>query len=211
MHPQEGVIVRAPVKTTPAAISRILKDKESWLKKQMVELAGLCPRREYTQGDVIPVLGSPYTLRLFELSGSVPRIQWSGRYIDVYQNFAGEARDRDAVRSCLVSLLRAKAKTWFPKRVELLNSKFFGFPVKRITVKDQTRILGSCSSLGNLNFCWRLIMAPEEVADYVIIHELAHLKEMNHSKDFWLLVEKACPEYRGRLAWLKRMGRSLYI
>ena len=83
--------------------------------------------------------------------------------------------------------------------------------LNRITVKGQTTILGSCSSRGNLNFTWRLLLAPLPVVDYVIIHELAHLLEMNHTPRFWQVVEGACPEYRRHLAWLRDMSATLYI
>lgn len=79
----------------------------------------------------------------------------------------------------------------------------------RIAVKDQKTRWGSCSSKGNLNFNWRLILAPEEVLDYVVVHELAHRREMNHSQQFWQLVESVLPDYRQRKRWLKENGDRL--
>ncbi|MGI6366146.1 MAG: M48 family metallopeptidase [Bacillota bacterium] len=96
-------------------------------------------------------------------------------------------------------------------RVAELNRLHFQHKLNRITVKGQTTILGSCSSRGNLNFTWRLLLAPLPVVDYVIIHELAHLLEMNHTPRFWQVVEGACPEYRRHLAWLRDMSATLYI
>jgi predicted metal-dependent hydrolase len=80
-----------------------------------------------------------------------------------------------------------------------------------LTIKDQRTRWGSCSTQGNLNFSWRLIMAPKEVLDYVVVHELAHLVHMDHSKKFWNVVEKYMPDYRRRLRWLKDNGISLRI
>ena len=74
----------------------------------------------------------------------------------------------------------------------------------KITIRDQDSRWGSCSSKGNLNFSWRLIKAPQLVLEYVIIHELAHIKHMDHSKKFWQLVEIYDPEYREHRHWLKR-------
>lgn len=79
----------------------------------------------------------------------------------------------------------------------------------RITIRDQKTRWGSCSTKGNLNFNWRLILAPEEVLDYVVVHELAHRKEMNHSERFWREVEKILPDYRSRRLWLKQNGSIL--
>lgn len=73
----------------------------------------------------------------------------------------------------------------------------------RICIKDQRTLWGSCSGKKNLNFNWRLAAAPPEALDYVVIHELCHLREMNHSKRFWALVGAACPDYKARRRWLR--------
>ena len=80
----------------------------------------------------------------------------------------------------------------------------------RISIREQKTRWGSCSSKGNLNFNWRLILAPENVLDYVVVHELAHLREMNHSKAFYAIVESALPDYRGARKWLREHGDSLW-
>lgn len=74
----------------------------------------------------------------------------------------------------------------------------YGFEYKRVSIKDQKTMWGSCSKKGNLNFNWRLVQLPPELADYVIVHELCHLKELNHSKQFWSLVALSIPEYAQR-------------
>ncbi len=79
-----------------------------------------------------------------------------------------------------------------------------------IRIKDQRSRWGSCSSKGNLNFNWRIVMAPEPVCDYVIIHELCHLVFMDHSMNFWNLVKSICPEYQQYKKWLKENGKQLY-
>jgi len=78
-----------------------------------------------------------------------------------------------------------------------------GVGYRRISIKAQRTRWGSCSRLGHLNFNWRLILAPQEVLDYVVIHELCHLIEMNHSKQFWKHVSQWCPEHKERRRWLK--------
>ncbi len=81
--------------------------------------------------------------------------------------------------------------------------------VKRVSIKDQRSLWGSCSEVGNLNFNWRVILAPPEVLDYLVIHELAHLREMNHSTRFWAHVSEHCAEYKARRRWLRENARRL--
>lgn len=79
-----------------------------------------------------------------------------------------------------------------------------------IRVKSQKTLWGSCAPSGDLNFNWRLTLAPPEVLDYVVIHELAHRLEMNHSRRFWTHVERLCPEYRERRRWLRKNSQALF-
>ena len=88
-------------------------------------------------------------------------------------------------------------------RVEFYR-KQIGKPVNSIRIKDVRSRWGSCSSKANLNFNWRLVLAPMEVLDYVVVHEMCHLKEMNHSKAFWDLVGEILPDYQKQREWLKR-------
>ena len=85
-----------------------------------------------------------------------------------------------------------------------------GIPARKIAVRDTTSRWGSCSAKGHLSFSWRLIMAPPLVLDYLAAHEVAHLKEMNHSHRFWALTHKLCPATLEAEAWLKRHGAGLH-
>lgn len=90
-----------------------------------------------------------------------------------------------------------KAKKIFPERVEYY-AQIMGISYGRITIREQKTRWGSCSSKGNLNFNWKLTLMPMEILDYVVVHELAHRREMNHSKAFWRIVEQVLPDYRER-------------
>ncbi len=96
----------------------------------------------------------------------------------------------------------------FPPRVAAWAARL-GVRYGRITVRAQHTRWGSCSSKGNLNFNCLLMLCPEEVQDYVIVHELCHRREMNHSPRFWALVESVLPDYERRRAWLKKNGAAL--
>lgn len=104
--------------------------------------------------------------------------------------------------------LADKALEIIPKRVEYY-AKIMGVSYGRITIRNQVSRWGSCSAKGNLNFNCLLMLCPAEVIDYVVVHELCHIKEMNHSKRFRELVERFCPEYEQHKRWLKEHGNEL--
>ncbi len=104
--------------------------------------------------------------------------------------------------------LTNKARAVIPKRVADF-ADIIGVNYGRITIRAQVTRYGSCSAKGNLNFNCLLMLAPREVLDYVVVHELCHLKEMNHSKKFWDIVGSYCPEYKEHKMWLKENGHKL--
>lgn len=104
--------------------------------------------------------------------------------------------------------LAQQARDYIPKRVEYY-APLVGVDYGRITIRNQRTRWGSCSSKGNLNFNCLLMLAPEEILDYIVVHELCHRKQMNHSKAFWAEVEKILPDYKNCEKWLKENGRQL--
>ena len=104
--------------------------------------------------------------------------------------------------------LRERAKSVLAQRTAYF-ARQVGVTYGRITVRDQKTRWGSCSQTGNLNFNFRLILAPSEVLDYVVVHELCHRRQMNHSAQFWQEVAQVLPDYRERKAWLTENGWRL--
>lgn len=90
-------------------------------------------------------------------------------------------------------------------------SKILNVFPKKLQIKDQKSSWGTCSSLGNIYLNYRILLAPSYILDYVIIHELCHLRHMDHSKEFWNLVESICPNYLNYKKWLKENGYTLDI
>lgn len=102
-----------------------------------------------------------------------------------------------------------KALAVFSGRIAYYAS-LMGVTYGRVTIREQKTRWGSCSAQGNLNFNWRLIFAPLEVLDYVVVHELAHRKEMNHSRDFYALISSILPDYIKPKKWLHDHGQNLW-
>lgn len=120
-----------------------------------------------------------------------------------------ESRRQTEAASALKQWLHSRASEEIGRRTAQLSSEM-GVSYNQIRIKDTKTRWGSCSSKKNLNFNFRLIMAPEAVMDYVIIHELCHLKHMNHSNEFWSAVADYMPEYETYKNWLKENGGELY-
>lgn len=102
---------------------------------------------------------------------------------------------------------RERARGILSEKCRIYAEKM-GVSYQRITVREQKTRWGSCSARGNLNFNWKLVLMPEEIQDYLVVHELAHRIEMNHSPAFWVVVEKELPDYRARREWLKKNGAN---
>lgn len=113
-------------------------------------------------------------------------------------------------RAGLEKRYREAAKEYFTKRADYYAS-LLGATYERIRIAEQKTRWGSCSSKGTLSFNWKLMLAPPKVLDYVVIHEVCHLKEMNHSPRFWKLVEEFMPDYKEYRKWLKENGNTLQL
>ena len=114
----------------------------------------------------------------------------------------GEVKGELDLRVRIEGALRSQAEAEIPGRV-YAYAKLMGVAPRRVTIRGQRTRWGSCSAKGNLSLNWRLVQVPEEVRDYVVIHELCHLRQMNHSSRFWDLVRSVCPNYREHEVWLR--------
>ncbi len=118
------------------------------------------------------------------------------------------APDPSDLRPVLRAALRRLAEAELPPRVHLYAERH-GFTVRRITIRDQRSRWGSCSPRATLSLNWRLVQLPDAVRDYIVLHELAHLRHLNHSARFWAEVERICPGYTEAEAWIRRHGREI--
>ncbi|MBK5933277.1 M48 family metallopeptidase [Rhodovulum imhoffii] len=171
-----------------------LRDKESWIREH---LRARPAELRVGIGAEIPVEG--VVLRLVPGTGHAAVRRGPGR-LEVPAAQAG-AR----VRAYLKTLARERLSAAVTRHADHL-----GAVPGRLTLRDTRSRWGSCSSRGDLMFSWRLVMAPPAVLDYVAAHEVAHLKEMNHSPAFWALVARLCPDHAEHRIWLRENGAGLY-
>ena len=121
-----------------------------------------------------------------------------------------EAEDKDPELLKLKKKYKSSCRRIFDEKA-MYYKAFTGGAYNTIRIGDQRSRWGSCSSNGTLSFNWRLILAPPEILDYVVIHELCHLTHMNHSKAFWELVESVDPDYKEHERWLRENGDTLTL
>ena len=171
---------------------RFLTSKRGWIASRLEALPRPVP---FVEGVIVPVLGVPHQI-CREFDSSAPPVAISNGEIRVRgdpTHLARRVRDH----------LMAVAEREVVQRARCLAARVGRKPA-RVSVRDTKSRWGSCSSRGNLSFCWRLIFVPEPVLDYVVAHEVAHLVEMNHGPRFWSLVESLAPNSAAARSWLKR-------
>ena len=208
------LIVRAPKYTPNFVIKIAVQKRTEWIQKnqkKMREKIKNSPtggKKRFVDNEKFLVLGQIYKLKVVSDS-RVPLAldKNTGKFllaVDFYH-------DEKGARELFVKWYKHRALEIILPCVGKFARKYNLHQYNKIRIASARTRWGSCSSEGNLNFSWRLVMAPEEVIDYVVIHELAHLKERNHGAQFWALVEKMCPEYKERKKWLKDSGYMLDI
>ncbi len=173
------------------------EQKAAWVERR---LDLVLPRVPFTDGADVPFLGAPLCIRRIDEPGVAAR------------RVAGELLvpgREDTLSGRVGRWYRGEARREIVARAHDTAARL-GRRTGRITVRDQRSRWGSCSGNGNLNFSWRLILAPVSVLDYVVAHEVANLAEMNHGARFWRHVGQLCAEPKAARAWLRSRGASLH-
>ena len=192
------LIVKAPMKTSIDFINQLIEKKKIWIEKTLN--AVLLKKREpkkIESGEIFYSFGIQYPLEIIENVDFAIRFE-KGKFL---------------LSSDCVQFGKKYFELWYKKQANHYLKKrtfefaqLYNFNVKLVKISSADRRWGSCSSSGNINLSWRLMMAPIEIIDYVICHELAHLIELNHSNRFWQLVQNMVPDYKERRKWLKDNG-----
>jgi len=196
-----GIIqVRAPQLLPMVFIKMFLQSKKDWISDAVFKQITTKPKRGYEEGSILPFFGS--TLRLHYYDGA-SLLRTDGTML-FPKKFSGKIKEH------LQSWYVREAKRIITQRVRLYAEKI-NVSYKAVSIRDTTSRWGSCSTSGRINFCWRLILADVSIVDYVVIHELCHVRYPNHSHAFWDEVFRYCPDYRKLRTWLKHNGSTLQI
>lgn len=199
----KGIEVVLPLRADTRQAESLLRDHSDWLMRQtkrIVEIGQLRnAQHEQTKGTLL-LRGLPMQLHVTTeaTERAYGRVEHIGDKLIVY---LPTGSDIDA-RLVLESWLRRQARHDLLQRITERSAQMSLAP-NRIYLMNQRTRWGSCSSKRNLSFNWRLVLAPPDILDYIVVHELAHLKEMNHSQRFWLLVCSFCPDFEQHKRWLK--------
>ena len=212
VDPVEGVIVKAPRKTNESQIQEIVTKKAPWILEKLKgiqELVRVPPEKEFVSGESFPYLGRNYRLKVNRTGPEASKIGLvGGRFvINVDPSVSDEIKAK-TVRSALVKWYVDHARVRFIERVTMYAPKVDAHP-SRVVIKKQLKRWGSCTKNGRVNFNWKIIMAPMSIVDYVVVHELCHLREPSHSSAFWILLRSVVPDYEERRNWLRINGRRL--
>ncbi len=196
------LLVRAPNRMRMDQILSILHEKRNWVWKKQTEMRKKKlsrPQKKYRAGERFLFIGKEYPLEIIQESSSPLLLKKSFLLGDKYILNAQQAFEK---------WYREQAKKILSEKVFLCAERA-GVSFGAVKITGAKKRWGSCTSEGNINFSWRLILAPEHIIDYVVAHEVSHLKEMNHSPRFWRVVSHLYPEYKKSKQWLCKNGHKL--
>ncbi len=198
VDPRTGIArVVAPLHVAPGDIARFVVAHAEWLRRR---LAAVPPYLPFADGAVVPVLGMDHVVR--HVPGARPPVRRGGGVIEVGGGAEHLAR---RLRDYLIAEARREVTVRSHAKAAAIGRRVAG-----LTVRDTRSRWGSCSPDGRLSYCWRLILTPDRVLDYVVAHEVAHLVELNHSRRFWAVVRDLCDHIAESRAWLKANGARLH-
>lgn len=202
----DEIVVRAPVTTPTSRIEALLDERQAWIQK-IWDRRAESPKSD---GNFLSVgvwyLGELLSVNYVNREQRVWQIERKGSELHIAGPVVSESTDD--IRNALYAWYRGEATRILKKQLRALAIEN-QVEIKDVRIKDQKTRWGSCSSQRNINLNWRLIMAPPWVARYVMIHELCHVREMNHSDKFWSEVRRAMPNYEEARDWLRENGHLL--
>ncbi len=200
-------VVYAPYRTPMAEVEQFFNKQKRWLRKKIEQrekrLKEIKPK-EYLPGELFLYLGIPYQLRIEDKMDGCDFLTFSSNQFVLARNKVYQGSE------LFIDWYKRKSREYIEKTVKHY-SQLLELNPGRIRISNALCRWGSCSSNNNLFFSWRLIMAPCSVIDYVVVHELAHMKEKNHSVRFWGFVAKVIPDYKNQRLWLKENGHLLTV
>lgn len=211
---QNGVSVISPSEVDLVKIESTLHKKAVWIIKQLSdfnEMNTTVKERLFLSGEKLPYLGRYYRLKVQKTACDKPSFRfYQSRFLAELPNDIIEGDHRDILYPLYVDWVKERANSFAQDRVNRFTLKFQQEP-KTIIIKDQEQRWGSCTPSGNILLNWRTFLAPTSIIDYVLAHELVHLKYMDHSKEYWETLRMLLPDYEQRKEWLRINGGTLNV
>ena len=209
------VVIRAPLGVDEQLLLDFLRTKATWVRAKLVEQsarqeqqAELQVAREYTAGSVLPFMDEQLTLVLGR--GPTAAVQRVGQQLHVLLSSRSKLPAVEQTRQLL-------ARWYQQQALQILSAKTHALcqvarlRCEQVSVKATRSKWGHCTSKGVIQYNWQILLAPEGIVDYLVAHEVSHLRHPNHSAAFWALVESLCPDCKKRRAWLKAQSAQLIL
>lgn len=201
------VVLTAPLRSRRSEATKFAVEHAEWIHTKLSQIAGSIP---FQHGSLIPIRGVEYQIVHLRNERGVVTMERSSVELSIprplfFYVYGREEHVERRTRDFLKALAMREIGTAVSSHCKTLNIK-----CPPITVRDTISRWGSCSSSGTLNFSWRLIFAPPFILDYLAAHEVAHLREMNHSARFWTIVERLAPQTQLAEKWLDQHGANLH-
>jgi predicted metal-dependent hydrolase len=209
--PPANIEVAAPAGFPAYRIEEVLRTKSDWILSQLAKLAETQANpvnSSIQDGAELLFCGQIVKLRLEPSAAQRAKVALQAGTMTASLPKHIDRQDEQAVATVLKKWYISSARRLLTERTAYWATQI-GVRPQKISIREQKTRWGSCSHRANINYNWRIIMAPPAVIDYLVVHELCHIKMPNHSKDFWLLVGQSAPDYKQHRAWLRRNAALL--
>jgi predicted metal-dependent hydrolase len=209
-----GVSVISPSEVAVEKIESTLHRKAVWIIKQLSDFSEMqtnIQERSFLSGEKLPYLGRQYRLKVIKTETCEPSFRfYQGRFLAELPIAISEEEHRGRLYPLYVNWVKQRGNEFAYDRIKRFTLKLQQEP-KKVIIKKQEQRWGSCTPAGNVLFNWRIFLAPTSIIDYVLAHELVHLKHLNHSKEYWETVRMLIPDYEQRKEWLRLNGGTLNV
>ena len=205
-----GVRVAVPYRTPNREVRAFLNNHAPWILKQLAKLEDLPEPKNFVTGETLPYLGRDLhlTVGMRPVTEARVRLRQGSFYVEAPQALKGDDL-REEIKRAFLHWYQQRAEQRIAAAVNLRWPSMKQGKKPQIIIGNQKTLWGSCAADGSLRFNWRLVMMPLPLMEYVVVHELAHLKERNHSPAFWKVVATAMPDALQRRRQLRETGRTL--
>lgn len=209
-----GVVVLASMRALRVQLDAMVRQRADWIALTLAEQteAALKAQRRFADGSTLLYLGNEMTLASEIVDGEFISVRAEdGAFRIGLPAIVGDDKRDAAVGAALMEWYKRRAAVLLPQAVERWQDRVSNRKPLRTLIRNQRKRWGSCSSDGSLRLNWRAVMAPPPIIDYLVVHELAHLDEMNHSARFWELVARHIPDHKDRRKRLHEIGRQYWF